>query len=122
MTGEFTHRSFVLFLRELVLAHCTQGAFEISRDIFPLGAGSDASFGITFGLVIDPAANVANILHNENLLSNVSCDGSSISRSTKNFRDFITMKKIDFLPIPHYTVGKEKYPWNFQITFLYGIN
>ena len=49
---------------ELILADRTQGALEILGYILPLGAGGNAALGVTQFLVIFPAANVANILHN----------------------------------------------------------
>ena len=55
------------FCGELVLAHCAQGALEISRDILPLGTGGNAALGIALGFVVFPTANVANIFHGDYL-------------------------------------------------------
>ena len=64
---------FHLFGGELVLAHHAQGALEVFGDILPLGAGSDAALGVTQLLVIFPAADVADILHNSFLHVVVVC-------------------------------------------------
>ena len=53
---------------EVVLTYEAQGAFEIFGQIFELGAGSDAALGVTFCLVVFPAADIANIFHKNFLL------------------------------------------------------
>ena len=52
---------------ELILAHETQGAFEVLGDILPGGAGGNAAFGAALGGVIFPAADITNIFHHHNL-------------------------------------------------------
>jgi hypothetical protein len=54
---------FFLFLREHILANRTQRADKIFRDIFPLGTGGNAAFGIAQSLIIFPTANVAYMFH-----------------------------------------------------------
>ena len=53
----------LLFLREFVFAYTAKRALEVCEKIFPLGAGSDTAFGISFFLVIDPTAYIAYVLH-----------------------------------------------------------
>ena len=60
---------FLLTFGELILTDGAQGALEILGDIFPLGAGGNAAFGIAQFLVVFPTANVANVFHNKFLLN-----------------------------------------------------
>ena len=53
---------------ELVLANPAQRALEIRGQIRELRARSNAVLGITCGLIINPTAHIANILHNKTLL------------------------------------------------------
>ena len=48
---------------ELVLAGAAEGAGKVVGEILELGAGRDAVVGIADGLVVLPAAEVADILH-----------------------------------------------------------
>jgi hypothetical protein len=57
-----------LLLAEHILAHTAQGALEILGDFLPLGTGGNATLRIALSFVVDPAANIANILHNDFLL------------------------------------------------------
>jgi hypothetical protein len=61
-------RFTVLFCGKLILAYAAQGAFKIVGNIFPLGAGCDATLGVALCLVIFPTANVAYIFHSHVLL------------------------------------------------------
>ena len=59
---------FFLFGGEFFLAHRAEGALEILGQILKLGAGGDAALGVAQLLIIFPAADVADILHNVFLL------------------------------------------------------
>ena len=59
---------FSLFSGDLVFAYHAKGALEIFGNILPLGAGSNATLGITGCFIIFPAAKIANIFHNNYLL------------------------------------------------------
>ena len=49
------------FLGEAVLVGAAERADEIGGEVFPFGAGGDAVVGIAGGLVVDPAADVADV-------------------------------------------------------------
>ena len=47
---------------EHILTNTAQGALEILGKILELRTGSNASLGVALRLVVNPAANIANIL------------------------------------------------------------
>ena len=79
--------AFCVFLgfAELILANQAQGALEILRNILPLGAGGNTALGVTELLIVFPAADIANIFHNEFLLKSSICFFLHFSRPRKNF-------------------------------------
>lgn len=53
----------VLFSDKLIRAYAAQGTFKILGQVFKLGSGGDSGFAVALRFVIDPTANLANILH-----------------------------------------------------------
>ena len=49
--------------RELVLAGAAQGTLKIFRQIGKLGAGGNAVLRIAGSLIVNPTAQIANVLH-----------------------------------------------------------
>ena len=66
--GSYFGRLFSLFSGELVLAGAAQRALKILRQIGKLGAGGNAVLRIAGSLIVNPAAQIAYILHNKTLL------------------------------------------------------
>ena len=59
----------LLFFGEVILIYTAKGAEEVFGDIFPLGAGGNAAFGVALLFVVFPTADTAYIFHNDYLLS-----------------------------------------------------
>ena len=66
--GCYFSRLFSSLGGELVLAGTAQGTLEILGEIGKLGAGGHAVLGIAGSLIVNPTAQIANVLHNKTLL------------------------------------------------------